>query len=57
MCKKLPEQCKAKVKCECCKVLIDNSENHDKISLNEIGSCFQEQQYIILVKENNYEKR
>lgn len=50
MCKKLPEQCKAKVKCECCKVLIDNSENHDNISLNEIGSCFQEQQYIILVK-------
>lgn len=50
MYKKSQEQCKAKVKCKCCKVLIDNSENHDKISLNEVDSCFQEQQYIVYVK-------
>lgn len=50
MCKKSPKDYKAKIKCKVCKVLLDNSENDAKISLNEVDNSFQEQQYIVYVK-------
>lgn len=59
MCRKNPKDCKVK---RVCNVRPSNkgkqkvqkglasSENCGKISLNDIDSCFQEQQYIVYVK-------
>lgn len=53
MCKKSPENCKAKVKCQICKVLLDNQENRDKISLNTVDALLEQQTYIIDIKGDN----
>ena len=65
MCKKVPEQCKAKVKCKCCKekldsnlqlqgiskkFLIDKEQETGKLNLNEVDNNFEQQHYIIDLK-------
>lgn len=50
MCKKLPEQCKAKIKCQCCKEKLEIEQKGAKLSLNDVDSMFEQQQYMIEVK-------
>ena len=65
MCKKSPEQCKAKVKCKCCKEKLDSNcklqviskkfivaieQETGKLSLNEVDNQFEQQHYVIEVK-------
>ena len=50
MCKKSPEQCKAKVKCKCCVKPIDKKQESSKLGLNEVDNQFEQQHYIIEIK-------
>ena len=50
MCKKSPEQCKAKVKCKCCKEKLDKKQESSKQSLNEVDNNFEQQHYIIEIE-------
>lgn len=50
MCKKLPEQCKAKVKCRCCKEKLAIEQEGGKLNLNEVDNNFEQQHYIIEIK-------
>lgn len=50
MCRKSPEQCKAKVKCKCCKSTIDKDKEHGILTLNEVDNQFEQQHYVIEIK-------
>ena len=50
MCKKSPEQCKAKVKCKCCVKPIDKEQEDGKLNLNEVDNNFEQQHCIIEIK-------
>lgn len=50
MCKKLPEQCKAKVKCKCCKEKLAFDQENDKLNLSEVDNQFEQQHYVIDIK-------
>ena len=50
MCKKLPEQCKAKVKCKCCTKPLDKEKEGSKLNLTELDSQFEQQSFIIDIK-------
>ena len=52
MCRKLPEQCKAKVKCKCCKEKLAIEQETGKINLNEVDNRFEQQSSIIEIKES-----
>lgn len=50
MCRKNPKDCKAKVKCKCCIKQVDNSKEHDILTLTEVDNKFEQQHYVIEVK-------
>ena len=50
MCKKSPEQCKAKVKCKCCKEKLAIEQETGKLSLNEVDSQFEQQHFVIEIE-------
>ena len=50
MCKKSPEQCKAKVKCKCCKEKLAINQETGKLILNEVDSQFEQQHFVIEIK-------
>lgn len=50
MCRKSPEQCKAKVKRKCCKEKIDSEQENGRLYLNEVDSKFEQQQHVIEIK-------
>ena len=52
MCKKSPEQCKAKVKCKCCIKQVDKEQECDKLNLNEVDAMFEQQHHVIKIKGN-----
>lgn len=52
MCKKSPEQCKAKVKCKCCKEDLAIEQETGKLNLNAVDSSFEQQSSIIEIKES-----
>lgn len=47
MCKKSPDDCKAKVKCKCCKEKLDKEQEDGKLTLNEVDIKFEQQQHVI----------
>lgn len=49
MCRKSPEQCKAKVKCKCCKEKLDKEQESGKLCLNDVDDLFEQQLFIINV--------
>lgn len=50
MCKKDPNECKAKIKCKCCKEKLAFEQESGKLSLSEVDNQFEQQTYIISVK-------
>ena len=50
MCKKSPEQCKAKVKCKCCKEKFAIEQETGKLNLNEVDNQFEQQHFVIEIK-------
>ena len=52
MCRKLPDQCKAKVKCRCCKEGLAIKQETGKQNLNAVDSSFEQQSSIIEIKES-----
>ena len=52
MCKKSPEQCKAKVKCKCCKEKLAIEQETGKLNLNAVDSSVEHQSSIIEIKES-----
>lgn len=50
MCRKLPDQCKAKVKCKCCVKPVDSEKENDKLSLNEVDNQFEQQHFVIEIE-------
>ena len=65
MCKKDTNQCKAKVKCRCCKEKFDSNlqlqgiskkfivaidQENDKLNLSEVDNQFDQQHYVIDIK-------
>lgn len=50
MCRKSPEQCKAKIKCKCCKFSIDKEQEDAKLTINEVDIKFEQQQHVIDIK-------
>ena len=50
MCRKLPEQCKAKVKCKCCKEKLAIEQEDGKLDINQVDVNFEQQHYIIEIK-------
>lgn len=50
MCKKPPEQCRAKIKCKCCKEKLVIDQETGKLGLNEVDNQFEQQLFIINVK-------
>lgn len=47
MCRKNPKDCKAKVKCKCCKEKLAIEQKDDTLNLNEVDTQFEQQHYII----------
>ena len=52
MCKKSQEQCKAKVKCKCCKEKLAIEQEADKLGLNEVDNQLEQQSSITEIKES-----
>lgn len=52
MCRKLPDQCKAKVKCKCYVKPVDKEQRDGKLNLNAVDSSFEQQSSIIEIKES-----
>ena len=52
MCRKLPDQCKAKVKCKCCKegLAIKQEDGKLGLSLNEVDNQFEQRHFVIEIK-------
>ena len=50
MCRKLPDQCKAKVKCKCYVKPVDKEQRDCKLRLNEVDNRFEQQHYVIEIK-------
>lgn len=49
MCRKNPNDCRAKIKCKCCKEKLEIEQKDDtlNLNLNEVDSMFEQQHYII----------
>ena len=52
MCRKLPDQCKAKVKCKCYVKPVDKEQRDGKLNLNEVDNQLEQQGSIIEIKES-----
>ena len=50
MCRKLPDQCKAKVKCKCYVKPVDKEQRDGKLNLNEVDNKLEQQQYLIEIE-------
>ena len=50
MCRKLPDQCKAKVKCKCCVKHVDKEQRYGKLNLNDVDNQFEQQHFVIDIK-------
>ena len=50
MCRKLPDQCKAKLKCKCCKEKLTIEQETGKLNLNEVDNQFEQQHFVIEIK-------
>lgn len=50
MCRKNPKDCKAKIRCECCKEKLAIEQKDDKLSLDEVDTMFEQQHHVIKIK-------
>lgn len=50
MCRKNPKDCKAKIKCKCCKEKLAIEQKDDKLILDQVDVTFEQYHCIIEVK-------
>lgn len=50
MCRKDPNECKAKTKCKRCKEKLAIDQENDKLNLSEVDNQFEQQHYVIDIK-------